>query len=133
MHLHRRVSRWIGIGFNIGSKLHLVLAAVCIETFRIAFVPHLLGFAYTNAWIFATGTFVAIADPSAAQVTFTLPATVIFVLAALVPYAEGILCNKGFKDLGGHAIFDASIALATLVHAVTVKPPSDAAKTSKTL
>ena len=30
------------------------------------------------------------------------------------PFCEAILCNKGFKSLGGHAIFDTIIVLSNL-------------------
>ena len=34
------------------------------------------------------------------------------------PFCEAILCNKGFKSLGGHAIFDTTIVLNSIMMAL---------------
>lgn len=35
----------------------------------------------------------------------------------IVPFCEAILCNSGFKALGGHAIFDTTIVIGTVISA----------------
>ena len=38
-------------------------------------------------------------------------ASLAILAGAIFPYCEGILCNSGVKDLGGHVIFDLAVGL----------------------
>ena len=53
-----------GVGFKVGTKLHLLAIATAIELFRMTFVADPFAFAYANTWIYAVGTGVAIAQGS---------------------------------------------------------------------
>ena len=102
----------IGVGFRIGSKLHMFALAAAIEGFRMAFVPTAFDFAYANAWIFVVNLVVAIATTDGAKPP---PSPSPFILlAAVSPFGEAILCNQGYKAIGGHAIYDTAIAIGVL-------------------
>ena len=53
-----------GVGFKVGTKLHLLAIATAIELFRMTFVADPFAFAYANTWIYAVGTGVEIAQVS---------------------------------------------------------------------
>ena len=106
----------MGIGFKVGNLMHLAVATIALELFRFYLVPDSMAFAYTNVWTYFMVIFVAVNVPGMAT---SSAGTVAFLGGVLVPFAEACLCNSGFKALGGHAIYDFSIAAATLIAAAT--------------
>ena len=54
--------------------------------------------------------------------------SLLFFAGCVVPFAEAALCNSGFKALGGHAIYDATIALATLLDVMSASSGSEVEK-----
>lgn len=105
-----------GVGTKVGSKLTCVVVVLAIELFRRAFVPLAFDFAYANTWIYAIATAVGVTSPSRQKQP--MAATLLILAGTIVPFLEGILCNRGFKAAGGHALFDLTVALAALAGAV---------------
>jgi len=104
-----------GVGFKVGSMRTLALATAIIVGAAHTCIPDAFGFAFTNTWIYTTATLVAVNSPkSARSLGSSWAATLMFLGGALVPFCEAMLCNHGFKALGGHAVFDATIAIAML-------------------
>ena len=67
----------------------------------------------------AIGTAVGAAEGVASKGTRPPPPPSPFLLFGVVePFIEATLCNVGFKDLGGHAIFDATIVCANILGAL---------------
>ena len=54
----------VGVGFKVGTKVHLLAIATAIELFRMTFVADPFAFAYANTWIYAVGTGAAITQGS---------------------------------------------------------------------
>ncbi len=82
-------------------------------------------FAYTNAWIYAVGTAVGAAEGISSKSTRLPPSPSPFLIFGVIePFMEATLCNVGFKDLGGHAIFDATIVCANVLGALRELPGS---------
>ena len=108
-----------GVGSKVGTKLHLVLIAAAIELFRMAFVSNPFAFAYVNTWVYALGTGVGIAQGVTQGVKPPPPSagSMFIMFGVLVPFCEAILCNQGFKSLGGHAIFDTTIVAGSVLTA----------------
>jgi len=106
-----------GVGFKVGTKLHLLAIATAIELFRMTFVADPFAFAYANTWIYAVGTGVAIAQGVTQRKKPPAPSPFLF-FGVIEPFCEAILCNKGFKSLGGHAIFDTTIVLNSIMMAL---------------
>jgi hypothetical protein len=55
-------------------------------------------------------------------------------LAIIAPFGEALLCNRGYKAIGGHAIYDASIAIGVLItelSAASDQPTSQASVQKK--
>jgi len=107
-----------GVGTKVGSKMHLISVTVVLEAIRCLIVPKLYTFAYVNFWIYSTATFSAVyaqVRAAIAKTPYTDPQPIlsswIFLMGAIVPFAEATLCNRGYKTMGGHAIFDLTIAL----------------------
>lgn len=111
-----------GIGSRVGTMFHWVAVTAAIEIFRRAFVPDVFLFAYTNTYIYGLNAFVGIMSAlHNVQDHVNIPANFFFLGGVVVPFFEAIMCNRGFKDLGGHAIFDLVIALGLLVTVFTTK------------
>ena len=106
-----------GVGFKVGTKLHMLAIATAIELFRMAFVPAPFAFAYANTWIYAVGTGVAVAEGVTKKKKPSVPSPFLF-FGVVEPFCEAILCNQGFKSLGGHAVFDTTIVLGSIVSAI---------------
>lgn len=118
-----------GIGVKVGSKGTLALVTLAIVGVDYHFVPHALSFAYTNGWIFATAMISSMSTPPGKKDSYgaSWPATLTLLLGgAVFPFCEAILCNRGVKALGGHAIFDASIAAVALVSVASTDDRSGA-------
>jgi hypothetical protein len=107
-----------GIGLKVGSKGTLALVTLAIIGVDYHLVPHSTSFAYTNGWIFATAMISSMGTPPEKRDSYgaSWPAVLTLLLGgAIFPFCEAMLCNRGVKALGGHAIFDASIAVVALV------------------
>lgn len=107
-----------GIGVKVGSKGTLALVTLAIVCVDYYLVPHPMSFAYTNGWIFATATISGMVTPPEKRDCYgaSWPATLTLLLGgAVFPFCEAMLCNRGVKALGGHAIFDAFLAAVTLI------------------
>jgi hypothetical protein len=120
-----------GVGFKVGTKLHLALVSCALEVYRRAFVSDAFVFAYTNAWIYflAAVTQITIhnqAEQKGYKSIKSWPAHLAITAGAIVPFFEGILCNSGVKLLGGHAIFDFAVGLGTVL--LVASDPMDAEK-----
>jgi hypothetical protein len=112
--------------------LHTVLVAVAIELVRWAYVPTPFVFAYTNAWIYFVGTVVGAAEGISSKGRRPPPSPSPFLLFGVVePFIEATMCNAGFKELGGHAIFDATIVFANVLGALREPPVSGVATIAK--
>lgn len=114
-----------GIGSKVGSWILLPVMTAILDLFRRHYVPTPLTFAYVNAWIYVTATVVGVAESAQGHPRSSLLVTILVFGGVIVPFCEGILCNKGFKDAGGHALFDLMIAIPHLVRIATTKtmPP----------
>ena len=80
----------------------------------MAFIPTAFDFAYANAWIFVVNMLVSVyedKDGGAAQ----SPPSKFLLLAVVSPFGEALLCNRGYKAIGGHAIYDATIAAGVVL------------------
>lgn len=110
-----------GIGSKAGSKATLAVTTSIIVVVECLLIPTSMAFAYTNAWIYMTGTVVAVSQPQSKKSSFgtSWPAILMFLAGTVFPFFEGVMCNRGVKAMGGHAIFDAIVALGTLVAVVT--------------
>jgi hypothetical protein len=112
-----------GVGSRVGNPLHTVLVAAAIELVRRAYVPTPFVFAYANAWIYAVGTAVGAIEGISSEGTRPPPSPSLFLMFGVIePFVEATLCNVGFKDLGGHAIFDATIVCANVLGALRELP-----------
>ena len=127
--VHPRILAFVGgfgVGSRVGSKLHMVAISAAIELFRMAFVSDPFTFAYTNSWIYAVGTGVAAAQEIAGSKRAKPVGPSPFIAFGVVmPFCEAILCSTGFKALGGHAIFDTTIVVGTVLSAVASTPVAD--------
>ena len=104
----------IGVGFRVGTKLHMIALAVAVEIFRMAFVPTAFDFAYAHAWIFGVTMAVSIYEGKNGGVAQPPPSKFIL-LAVVSPFGEALFCNRGYKAIGGHAIYDAAIAAGVVL------------------
>ena len=76
-------------------------------------------------WIYASAAYVGARNPGASGIIQTPIASWVFLAGAIVPFCEAIMCNRGFKDFGGHALFDLTIAVATTINVATDAGPSE--------
>mmetsp|Transcript_35351 Transcript_35351/g.92458 ORF Transcript_35351/g.92458 Transcript_35351/m.92458 type:complete len:268 (+) Transcript_35351:133-936(+) len=117
-----------GIGRSVGNLFHFVAVVVAIELFRRAFVTLPFEFAYANAWIYAIVGTVAAVEGARGEPPISVFVALFFFAGAVVPFGEATLCNTGWKDLGGHAIFDGVIAAGVVAQAYF---PSETGKLAK--
>ena len=117
------------MGFTFGSKLQLVRTSAAIELFRRACIRDVYAFAYTNAWIYLTAAVSGgVQEANGLKRNKSMIPMLAFLAGAIVPFAEGILCNSGFKDMGGHAIFDFVIGFGVLLQVATDPMNADKGK-----
>jgi hypothetical protein len=121
-----------GVGFRVGTKLHLVALTIVIEAIRRAFIPDVFAFAYFNVWIYTLATAVAITEGTKAKPPPKRRPSIFILAGVFIPFCEACLCSSGFKAMGGHVIFDGAIALGSIADAiVTSTSSSPAAKAAK--
>ena len=132
----------MGIGSVVGGTAHLAAATAAVILVSLAFVDHTTSFAYGNAWIFSVSTFVGIRmggrggwrKSKGGSSNTSLAGPLLIFASTLAPFCEGILCNRGYKALGGHMIFDALVAFGIIAHARAVdaaRPGGEEGKGSK--
>ena len=121
-----------GLGFVVGSKAALALTSLAVVGTEFLLVPPHMGFAYTNFWIFALALSTGFARKRKGpdyvdSFASSWPAVLmLFWASGVFPFCEAALCNSGVKALGGHAIFDSSMAAVALISiaAQDAKPKS---------
>lgn len=125
-----------GVGLEVGSKRTLALSTAAVVGIESLLVPAYMQFAYTNLWVFVVAASTDIArtrkgpeylDPYCRS----WPATImLFWAGGVFPFLEAAACNSGVKALGGHAIFDTSIAAIALITMATMESPAAKGKSA---
>lgn len=111
-----------GVGFRVGSKSSLALGSLALVATEYFLVPNVMKFAFANVWISLVGMGGAMATPPDKQLKFgtSWAATLLLLFGVgMFPFCEALFCNRGVKPLGGHAIFDATLAIHVLVSVVS--------------